>query len=214
MEEKLKNPVPDFDEWLANYVEPEKFYLAGFDNETGSVKVVGPDYSIDKKRWPNTIPVDADVAEMIISGEIKLSNCFVDQSMGTLEITEVKSLFKIDDLLHRIIDKRWSDVKKPDVFLTFNQNESELKIELSEEFGGTKILADEFQPVTKRKIFWDGETKLNFLITAYNDPHIIYQEIETTISDITNSITVDIECTEKFSIYTRRLFKNYVVEVL
>ena len=127
MEEKLK--LPDFDEWLANYVPPEVKYLAAYDNKTGKVLVVGPDYSIDKEKFKNTVELEPNIAEDIITGEIRISKCFIDTLSGKLEITEVKNLHKIDDVLHRIVEVQWSDCEKPEIFLTYENNK--LLIELS-----------------------------------------------------------------------------------
>ena len=90
-----------------------------------------------------------------------------------------------------------------------------LTIKLTEELGGTYKLDAKFHPITKRKIFWDGETVMQFLVTDYNDPHIIHQTVELKISELTGKTKAfNIECPSKFSIYTRRLFKNYVIEVI
>jgi hypothetical protein len=210
MEEKLK--LPDFDEWLKNYVAPEVKYLAAYDKETGRVLAVGPDYSIDTDRFKNTISIENKIAEDIITGEIRISKCFIDAMSGKLEITEVKNLHKIDDILHRIVEVQWSEVEKPDIFLTYNSNN--LIVELSEEFSGTKKLDDKFQPVSKRNVFWDGETELNFLITDYNDPHVVYEEVNVKIGDLKNAVEFkNLKLPKRFSIYTRRLFKNYVLDI-
>ena len=210
--EKVRDDLPDFDEWLANYKPPTIKYLAGYNPETGQVNSIGPDYSINEK---HTIEVDNDIAEKIISGEIKLSKCFIDTASGQLEITEVKNLHKIDDILHRVIEIKWADIDKPDIFVTADLTNNKLTVELSEEYGGTKKLDDKFQPVTKRKIFWDGETNVNFLITSYNDPHLIFDSLDTKLSNLTESVVFEnVKFPKDFSVYTRRLFKNYVLEVL
>ena len=210
MEEKLK--LPDFDEWLENYIPPEVKYLAAFDKETGRVLAVGPDYSIDTNKFKNTVLIEKNIAEDIITGEIRISKCFIDSMSGKLEITEVKNLHKIDDILHRIVEIQWSEVEKPDIFLTYVDNC--LSVELSEEFGGTKKLEDKFQPVSKRNVFWDGETELNFLVTDYNDPHVVYKEVNVKLSDLENVVEFkNLKLPKKFSVYTRRVFKNYVLEI-
>lgn len=210
--EEVRDDLPDFDEWLANYKPPVIKYLAGYDPESGQVKSIGPDYSITEK---HTIEVDKDIAEKIISGEIKLSKCFIDTTSGQIEITEVKNLHKIDDILHRVIDVKWADIEKPDIFITADLANKKLTVELSEEYGGTKKLDDKFQPVTKRKIFWDGETTINFLIASYNDPHLIFDYLDTKLSSLKESVVFEnVNFPEDFSVYTRRLFKNYVLEVV
>ncbi len=56
----------------------------------------------------------------------------------------------------------------------------------------------------------------SFFITEYNDPNILYQSVVVTLADIiAKSHTVDVtNLPVKFSIYTRRVFKNYVIEKL
>jgi len=207
--EKVRDDLPDFDEWLANYKPPVIKYLAGYDPESGQVRSIGPDYSINDK---HVIEVETDLAEKIISGEIKLNKCFIDTTSGQMEITEVKNLHKIDDILHRVIDVKWADIEKPDIFVTADTKNKTLTVELSEEYGGTRKLNED---VVKRKIFWDGETNVNFLITSYNDPHIIFDSLDTKLNTLTDSIVFkNVKFPEDFSVYTRRLFKNYVLEVL
>jgi len=213
MEEKIT--LPDFDEWLENYKPREIKYNAAFNADTGKILTVGPDHTVTNKAYKNIINVSNEVAEDIISGKIRMSKCFVDAALGELEITEVKDLYSIDDVLHRIIEKKWSEVEKPDIFLTYNKSKGLLTVSLSEEFGGTHKLDKKFHPITKRKIFWDGQTELNFSITDYNDPHIVHKNVGVTISELNGkAVAISVDCPEKFSVYTKRLFKNYVIEVV
>ena len=212
MEKNIKD-LPDFDEWLQNYKPEPIKYLAAFESDTGKVVSVGPDHAIPNDKYPNTIAIDARQAEAIISGEIKLSKCFVDPNAGELEIVEHKDLFKIDDVLHRIVNSEWSSDEKPDVFLEYDKKSSRMTIKLSEELGGTHKLDKKFHPIVKRKMFWDGDTILSFSITEYNDPHLVHDTIEVTLSELTGKAkSVEVNCPEKFSVYTRRLLKNYVIE--
>ena len=214
MEEKMID-LPDFDEWYKNYTPAKTEYNAAFDSESGKVLSVGPNHSVNKKTFKNIINISSDVAEDIISGKIRMNKCFVDPAMGELEIVEVKDLYSIDDVLHRIIEKKWSEVEKPDIHLVYDRNKQLLTIKLSEEFGGTHKLDKKFYPLTKRKIFWDGETEMNFSITDYNDPHIIHDIVKIKMSDLDGkTVAVNLECPTKFSVYTKRLFKNYVIEVV
>lgn len=204
--------VIDFDKWLANYTPPQINFVATFDPLTGSVIGVGPDYAFSNEK--HMIPLDKEIAEQIMLGKINLGSCFVDLNSGIFEIAEVKTAFKIDDVLHRIISKEWSEIEKPDIYITYNASKKTLKFELSEELSGTKKLDKKFQPVTPRKIIWDGETVMNFLITEYNDPNVLYSMLSLKISDlIGNSKTIrNLELPLKFSVYTRRVFKNYIIE--
>jgi len=201
----------DFDEWLRNYKPADPEYVAVFDPHTGSVISVGPVHAfVDEK---NKIPVDRETAESIIEGKIKIGSCVIDLSANTLQIAEIKNIFKIDDVLHRVVSKEYADFDKPDLFITHNSKKKNLKIELSEEYGGTKKLAKKFQPVTAKRIIWDGQTEMDFLITDYNDPNVLYEMISVKINDLVgkSKIVEDIDHIS-FSVYTRRLFKNCVIE--
>jgi hypothetical protein len=203
--------IIDFDQWLANYKPQETTYVAVFDPQTGAVKSVGPSHAFLKET--NKISIDNEIAESIIEGKIKISSCIIDPSEQTLEIAEVKNIFKIDDVLHRIINKKYSDVEKNDLYLTYSKKNKTLKIELSEELRGTKKLPKKFHPIKVKKVVWGGEVQMDFLITDYNDPNLLFEMFSVKINDlIENSVIIkDVNFTD-FSVYTRRLFKNCVIE--
>ncbi len=206
--------IIDIDQSLIDFSVPEPEYMALFDPLSGSVYSVGPSHAFADK--PNKIIIDRETAEFIIEGKILLSNCFVDLTSNTLEIAEIKSVNKIDDVLHRITEKQHVDFEKPDVYITYNRKKKTMKFELTEELSGTKKLAKKFQPIKKRKIFWDGETKMDFLLTDYNDPNILYEMLSITLSDIISnrSKTIsNIDAPKNFSLYTRRIFKNYLIDI-
>jgi hypothetical protein len=204
--------IIDFDKWLENYTPPEIVYVAVFNPDTGQVTSVGPSYAFETVE--HKLPIDSEIAEMILEGKIKIHTCVVDIQAGTLEIAEIKSVFKIDDVLHRIISKEWTDIEKPDIYITYDRSKKSMKFELTEEFGGTYKLAEKFQPVKSRKIHWDGDTLMNFLVTEYNDPNILNEMISFKISDLIGQAKIirSLDLEEKFSVYTRRIFKNYIIE--
>jgi hypothetical protein len=191
--------IKDFDEWYATMQQQEVQFQAVYDNATGQVTSVGPSHAFVGET--NKIDIDAETAELIIEGKIKLTSCFVDMQNNTLEIAEIKTMFKIDDVLHRVISVEYTDVI-PDVFLSYDSQIDSLTVTLSTEYNG------------KRKVLWAGETVINLLITDYNDPNILYNMLSLTVSDLVGkSVTFDnINAPPKFSVYTRRLFKNYVIE--
>ena len=213
MEEK-RIELPDFDEWIKNYKPEPVVYCAAFDQESGKILSIGPNHSVNQTTFKNVVEIDSDVAEKIIGGEIRMSKCFIDPQEGKLEIVEVKDLYKIDDVLHRIIVKEYSDVKKPDIHLTHNSKDNTMVVKLSEEYGGTHKQDSEFQPIAQRKMFWDGETVMDFTITDYNDPNVITDNFSIKISDLVGkTVTLkDLKFPKYFSVYTRRLFKNYMIE--
>jgi hypothetical protein len=65
----------------------------------------------------------------------------------------------------------------------------------------------------QRKFVWDGSTVMDFLITEYNDPNLIYKMFSVKINDLVGkTVTIKNVSYDNFSVYTRRLFKNYVIE--
>jgi hypothetical protein len=188
-------------------------YVALFNPDTGEIVSIGPEAAFEHET--NKIVIDNETAERVIEGKIRIQNCFVDLSTGTFEIAELKNVYKIDDVLHRVVDKKWSDIEKPDLFVTFNKKKKTLTFELTEELGGSKKLPKKYQPVKKRKVIWEGSLEMNFLVTDYNDPNVLYMMISFRISDLSEAPMVyeGVTLPEKFSVYTRRLFKNYVMEV-
>lgn len=200
--------IVDFDEWFVNFKPSPVEYVAVYNPDTGSVMSVGPAPAFLNDQYK--ISIEKEVAESIIDGETKIHNCFVDLTSNTLEIAEIKSIFKLDDVLHRIISVEYSTATKIDVYLTYNKKNKTLKIELSNELGGTKKLEKE---PNARKIVWNGETEMNFLITDYNDPNLIFEMFSVKINElIGQSKTIKDIDYDSFSVYTRRLFKNYVIE--
>ncbi len=191
---------------------PETKYAAVFDPDTGRVLSVGPDIAFENIE--NKIEIDAILAESIITGETIIHDCFVDFYDYKIEIKQAVSLYKIDDVLHRITDKQFANFIDADVYIVYNKNSKELLIELSERFCGTKSVSDRTN-FRKQKMIWNGDTELVFYITAYNDPHKIYKTLILTVSDlIEKNYKTTVEVPAKFSVFTRRLFKRYVMETV
>lgn len=206
--------IINVDAMLAELIIVPPTYIAVFNPETGEVISVGPETAFEDQE--HKIPLDKEIAESIIDGKIRISSCFVDMTGSTLEIAEEKSVFKIDDVLHRIVETQWSDIEKPEIYLEYNRIAQTLTIELTEEFYGTRIMPDKFQPVAKRKVIWGGDTVINLLITDYNDPNLLYRMLSLTVSELVDNkkIFTHLELPNRFSIYTRRIFKNYILEVI
>lgn len=200
-------------EMIASIEIPEPTFVAVYDPHTGEVISIGPTAAFEHEHYK--VDVDKEIALDVIEGRVRIGSCYVDVDSETMEIVEVKNVFKIDDILHRIPLKEYADFDKPDLFVTYLQKTKKLKIELSEEQFGTRKLPKKFQPVKQKKTRWAGDTTLRFLITEYNDPHAIIEVVELTIDDLIGNkkIITDIEVPKKFSIFTRRIFKNYVMEV-
>jgi hypothetical protein len=203
--------IIEFEDFVKNIQLPELTYSATFNPTTGAVVSVGPSHAFVNEQ--NTISLDKETAEQIIDGTIKVNSCFVDITGGKLEIAEIQSVYKIDDVLHRIIEKKWSAITKPEIYISYDKIKKTLTVELTEEYFGTKKVPKKYHPISKRKVIWSGETEMSFLITDYNDPNILYKMVSLTVSDLVEKkkIFKDIELPDRFSIYTRRIFKNYVL---
>ena len=201
--------VEDFDKWLSEYKPAPVKYVAVYNNITGAVISVGPDYAFRDEEY--VVEIDSETALSIITAEIQIHHCQIDIHSGELEIAETKTLNKLDDVLHRIPLIQYTDIIKPDVYLTYTAKSQTLKIQLSTEFGGNK----KYKEANKqRKFVWDGSTEMDFLITEYNDPNLIYKMFSVKINDLVGkTATVKNVPYDNFSVYTRRLFKNYVIEL-
>ena len=200
--------IIDFDNWLANFKLPPVKFVAVFNPDTGAVVSVGPSHAFKDQK--HKISIDKELAESIINAEIKINNCIVDINSNTLEVAEIKNTYKIDDVLHRIISKKDSEIKNPDIYIKYDSKLNTFKIEMSSEFGGTRKAR---AGIKKRKIVWDGDTEMQFFITEYNDPNLLFETVSVTINDLTgNHKLITGFNYPKFSVYTRRLFKNYVIE--
>ncbi len=206
--------IDQFNDFLSKIKLPEITYMAKFNPDTGAVEAVGPSHAFENQ--DHKIEIDQDTAELIIEGKIKLSSCFVDQRENKFEIAEIQSIIKIDDVLHRVVDLKWSDIDRPDIYILYDSEKKTLKFQLTEEFHGTKKMPEKYQPVVRRNVLWSGETEMDFLITEYNDPNILFKMISFKISDLVGKTKTfkNISCPHRFSIYTRRIFKNYVMEIL
>lgn len=202
--------VIDFDEWFNSRKDVELIYWAVYDVETGSIRGIYPNNSADE--FPNKIQIDTELALSIQEGTTLLTSCFVDLTADVLEISQIKSLTTIDDILHRIVEIDWTDEKNIDIFIDYHQTEKRLSVSMSSKFQGTRVTSD---TEISRKIHWHTDTEMLLLITDYNDPNTVYYMLSLTIADIINQnkIFENILLDKKFSIYTRRLFKNYVMEL-
>lgn len=188
----------DFDEWYAMQSNKEIVYWAVYDKETGNVQGVYPNDAA--LGFDNKIKIDKELALDIQEGKISISNCVVDLESDQIEIVEIKSLVKIDDVLHRIVEKNFSEVVDPDISIV--KSNGSLIVSINEKYKNGK------------KTKWDGETVMDFFITDYNDPHNLRSNFSVKISQLiaADAVVENIDTESKFSIYTRRLFKKYIIE--
>lgn len=196
----------DFDTWISEYIPVDVKYVAVFDNVTGAVKSVGPSHAFEN--IDNKFEIDSELAESILSGKINISHCVIDVSNFTLEI---KDDFDSFNRLYKIKSKKFNEYNFSDVYLTHTAEKKELKIELAKELGGTRYSS---RITVNNKITWDKSKKLKFLITAENNPNVIYDIIEITIEDLIDNIFTYQLNDSSFSVFTYPVFKIYSIEYL
>lgn len=196
MEEKLDLPL--FDEWIKTLEIPEETYFFEFDND-GNVIALHPGQIVDGIK--NRIQVDNSIALAIYESGETLRHYKVDvisKRVIKVNLASITGLRKIDDVLHRVIDKRWSNITKPDISIEYNRSES--------------LLTFKINPLLKT-IEWQGDQDMVFLITEYNDPNVLREMINFNVNELVKypqRFTLDLP--KKFSIYTRRIFDKYTYE--
>ena len=196
MEEKLD--LAPFDEWIKTLEVPEETYFFEFDTE-GNVVALHPGPAVDHIK--NKIQVDLDVALGIYERGETLQHYKVDVISGRVikvNLASITGLTKIDDVLHRVVDKKWSKVVKPDVSIEYSREKA--------------LLTFKINPLLKT-IEWQGDQDMVFLITEYNDPNVLQEMISFNVNELVKyPQRFTLTLPEKFSIYTRRIFDKYTYE--
>ena len=191
--------IIDFDNWLQQYIAPQVEYWAIFEPTTGEVIGIYPDLSAGEKQ--HKIKIDRDLAEDIHNGIVQMNCCFVDLNSQTVEIVTRPSFVKIDDILHRVIDKKYALDQKNDIVIQYNELEN-------------KIIFVMHSAIKISQFPWVENVEIRFFITAYNDPHDLYQIIVFQLKDLSQNSKEFIYTGphNRFSIFTKRILKNYVYE--
>ena len=191
--------IIDFDNWLQQYIAPQVEYWAIFEPTTGEVIGIYPDLSAGEKQ--HKIKIDRDLAEDIHNGIVQMNCCFVDMNSQTVEIVTRPSFVKIDDILHRVIDKKYALDQKNDIVIQYNELEN-------------KIIFVMHSAIKISQFPWVENVEIRFFITAYNDPHDLYQIIVFQLKDLSQNSKEFIYTGphNRFSIFTKRILKNYVYE--
>jgi hypothetical protein len=196
MEEKLD--LAPFDEWIKTLEVPEETYFFEFDLD-GNVIALHPGPSVDHIK--NIIQVDLDVALGIYDRGETLRHYKVDVVSGRVikvNLASITGLTKIDDVLHRVIDKKWSKISKPDISIEYDRADA--------------LLTFKINPLLKT-IEWQGDQDMIFLITEYNDPNVLQEMINFNVNELVKyPQRFNLTLPEKFSIYTRRIFDKYTYE--
>jgi hypothetical protein len=198
MEEKLD--LAPFDEWIKTLEVPEETYFFEFDAD-GNVIALHPGPAVDHIK--NKIQVNLDIALAIYEQGETLRHYKVDVTSGRVikvNLANITGLTKIDNVLHRVVDKKWSKISKPDVSIEYNKADA--------------LLTFKINPLLKT-IEWQGDQDMVFLITEYNDPNVLQEMISFNVNELVKyPQRINIDLPNKFSIYTRRLFDNYTFEYL
>ena len=196
MEEKLD--LAPFDEWIKTLEVLEETYFFEFDLD-GNVIALHPGPVVDHIK--NKIQVDLDVALGIYERGETLRHYKVDVISGRVikvNLASITGLTKIDDVLHRVVDKKWSKISKPDVSIEYDRTDT--------------LLTFKINPLLKT-IEWQGDQDMVFLITEYNDPNVLREMINFNVNELVKyPQQFTLALPEKFSIYTRRIFDKYTYE--
>jgi hypothetical protein len=191
---------------------PEIKHVAKFDKETGKVISVGP--RLADSFLDDEIEIDKEMFDDIFSGKINLHHCFIDFYDNKLQVKYNQILRKIDDVLHRIVEEQFVKIDDPEIFLTYNRSLKKLTIELTERFYGSRKV-ENTKNLRKQRVLWSGDTEMDFYITEYNDPHFVFKKISIKLLELEDKkVEIDCEINNRFSIFTRRLFKNYILEII
>jgi len=195
----MEQELMDFDEWIKLPVNQTIEYYATFKDD-GSLIGVYPSHTV--LDIPNKIKIDDEIATAITDGVENLFSYKVDiptKKLVKLNKFSTHNLIKIDDILHRIIDKKWSNIQDPDIVISHNTKNNTLTFSMSEKYS--------------TNIIWDGETEMIFLITDYNDPNVLIHMLSIRAGDITeNTKSFALNLPTRFSVYTRRIFDKYLFE--
>jgi len=196
MEEKLD--LPPFDQWIKTVEILEETYFFEYDAD-GNVVALHPGPISGQTK--NKIQIDNSIALAIYDQGETLRHYKVDVISGRVikvSLASITGLRKIDDILHRVIDKRWTNITKPDISIEYNRQES--------------LLTFNINPLLKT-LEWQGEQEMIFLITEYNDPNVLHEMISFNVNELVKyPQRVALKQQDKFSVYTRRIFETYTYE--
>ena len=195
----MEQELMDFDEWIKLPVNQTIEYYAAFKDD-GALIGVYPSHAVVDIL--NKIKIDEEVATAITTGVENLFSYKVDiptKKLVKLNKFSTHNLIKIDDILHRVIDKKWSSIQDPDIVILHNEKNNTLTFSMSDKYS--------------TDIIWDGETEMIFLVTAYNDPNVLIHMLSIRAGDITkNTKSFALDLPTRFSVYTRRIFDKYLFE--
>jgi hypothetical protein len=185
---------------LANYQPAEIKYFAAYNPVDGTVSAIGSEIALAGES--NKTLVDTELALKVLEGSLPIHRCYVDLNTKTVNIAEIKSIVKVNDVLHRIIESEYSLVSEHDIVVTYERSSKQVTIRSGKDDNISS--------------HWSADTPMSYYLTDYNDPNVVHKIVDITISDILSGPTIvnNIELPDRFSVYTKRLFRNYVLEIV
>jgi hypothetical protein len=189
--------IENFDDWVNTVASAPIEYYAIYNSETGEVTGIYPGHAANNKQ--NKVLITQDFAEDVFAGIVSLHSCFVDDNEGELQVVQTQSVKKIDDILHRVISQEFTENKEADLYIHYYSTDNILMLSLDEK-------------IKNKKIKFNNDTELKFFITEYNDPYKIIQLVSTTLNNLYKESQkfYYTGTTKKFSVFTSRIFKNYI----
>lgn len=190
----------DFWEWLKTASFPEDEYYAVYDDDGNVTAIVS---NFHDTTGLKKIVIDSEIAIAIHEGKEHIHKFRVDtvtKEFKKIESISLRGLKKIDDILHRIVDKKWSDIDRADLSIVYDLRNNKLIFSLDDSL---------------RNLAWEGDTVMTFFITEYNDPNVLKSVISFPVGDLSQGTKkFNFSHEGLFSIYTRRIFQNYTYEEL
>jgi len=198
----MEEIIYDFSDFADKFDLKKLEYYALYDINTLTVKGVYPRHALED--IVDAIPVDHELAEKINSGFLNMSKCKVNLYNRTIDVIEDSSEISIDTVLHRIIEKKWNTkkTKKNDIEITYDSKTKIMKFKIHQKY---------FSDVT-----WPKNLELKFIVTGYNDPHILYDTVSFTLGHILEKKIIEkkVDVDGEFSIFSKRVFPHYQLEIL
>lgn len=194
MEKTIEQAEREFQEFLKTIQYREEEYFVSCD-EKGYI------YELSTIPGTGKIKVTKEFADEIYNGSASLKSYKIDLESGTVVKNEIlyTHLVKIDDVLHRIVEKKWSRIEKPDVSLSYERDKS--------------LMTFKINPILK-SVEWLGDREMIFLFTGYNDPNILLGMTKFSVDELVSyPQRIDVSLPENFSVYTRRVFDKYTLEI-
>jgi hypothetical protein len=187
----------DFDGWLKTYKPEDTVYYAIYDPETFRVTGVYPRGPAEEKK--HKIKIETVVAEEIVNGKLNLSLLSVDVENEDLIISEKEFYISTETNFYKIKSNS-RDLVSVSLSVKYVSEEKKIYFTASNNLLRQK---DKYSEYTAPCLFY---------ITDQNDPNILYETIELSLSELFLKRELEFSLDigkEKFSVYTKRIFNNY-----